>query len=125
MRPTEAEMAILGVLWEQGRSTVRQIHALLEPERGAGYTTVLKFLQIMLDKGLVYRDEGSRSHVYEAAVGRDEIQCALVEDLTDRAFGGSTASLVMRALSGERARPEELKQIRAWLDARASGSEEE
>lgn len=118
-------MAILGVLWEQGPSTVRQIHAVLEPERGTGYTTVLKFLQIMLEKGLVGRDERSRSHVYEAAVGRDAIQCALVEDLTDRAFGGSTASLVMQALSGERARPEELEQIRAWLDARASGSDEE
>ena len=113
-------MTILGVLWEQGPRTVRQIHEVLEPERGTGYTTVLKLLQIMLDKGLVARDERSRSHVYEAAVGRDEIQRALLEDLTDRAFGGSTASLVMRALSGERTRPEELEQIRAWLDAQAA-----
>jgi BlaI family transcriptional regulator, penicillinase repressor len=120
MRPTEAEMAILGVLWERGPSTVRQVHAILEPERGTGYTTVLKLLQIMFDKGLVRRDERSRSHVYEAAVERDEIQRALVDDLTNRAFGGSTASLVMQALSGERASPEEIDQIRAWLDARGS-----
>jgi BlaI family transcriptional regulator, penicillinase repressor len=120
MRPTEAEMAILGVLWERGPSTVRQVHAVLEPERGTGYTTVLKLLQIMFDKHLVRRDERSRSHVYEAAVERDEIQRALVDDLTNRAFGGSTASLVMQALSGERASPEEIDQIRAWLDARGS-----
>ena len=113
-------MAILGVLWERGASTVRQVHAILEPERGTGYTTVLKLLQIMFDKGLVRRDERSRSHVYEAAVERDAIQRALVEDLTNRAFGGSTASLVMQALSGERASPEEIERIRAWLDARAS-----
>lgn len=117
-------MAILGVLWERGPSTVRQVHALLEPERGTGYTTVLKLLQIMFDKGLVQRDERQRSHVYEAAVGRHEIQHALVDDLTARAFGGSTTSLVMRALSGDRASPEEIAEIRAWLDAQASGGDE-
>jgi BlaI family transcriptional regulator, penicillinase repressor len=124
MRPTEAEMAILGVLWERGPSTVRQVHAVLEPERGTGYTTVLKLLQIMFDKGIVSRDERRRSHVYEAAVERDEIQRTLVEELADRAFGGSTASLVMQALSGERTSREEIDRVRAWLDAHASEGDE-
>lgn len=117
-------MAILGVLWERGPSTVRQVHAVLEPERGTGYTTVLKLLQIMLDKGLVARDDERRSHVYEAAVDRDAIQRILVDELTDRAFGGSTASLVVQALSGERTRPEEIEQIRAWLDAHDTKGDE-
>ena len=119
--PTEAEMAILGVLWERGPSTVRQVHEQLEPERGTGYTTVLKLLQIMLDKGLVDRDDRRRSHVYEAAVDRDDIQRRLVDDLAERAFGGSIASLVMRALSPERTSADEIAQIRAWLDARDDG----
>jgi len=115
-RPTEAEMAILGVLWAHGPSTVRAVHAVLEPERGIGYTTVLKLLQIMLDKGLVDRDASQRSHIYEAAVDRSTIQDALVSDLADKAFGGSTASLVMRALSPRRASADEIAEVRAWLD---------
>lgn len=114
-------MAILGVLWERGASTVRQVHGVLEPERGTGYTTVLKLLQIMFSKGLVRRDDSARSHVYEAAVDRDEVQRRLVRDLEQRAFGGSTAALVMRALSSEDTSAEELDAIRAWLDARANG----
>lgn len=116
-RPTEAEMAILGVLWAEGPSTVRQVHAQLEPERGIGYTTVLKLMQIMLDKGLCTRDASSRSHVYAAAVEREAVQAALVDDLTARAFDGSTASLVMHALSPSRASVEEIEAVRAWLDA--------
>ena len=115
-RPTEAEMAILGVLWAHGPSTVRAVHAVLEPERGIGYTTVLKLLQIMLDKGLVDRDASQRSHIYEAAVDRSTIQDALVSDLAEKAFGGSTASLVMRALSPRRASADEIAEVRAWLD---------
>jgi len=109
-------MAILGVLWAHGPSTVRAVHAVLEPERGIGYTTVLKLLQIMLDKGLVDRDASQRSHIYEAAVDRSTIQDALVSDLADKAFGGSTASLVMRALSPRRASADEIAEVRAWLD---------
>ncbi|MEM6291287.1 MAG: BlaI/MecI/CopY family transcriptional regulator [Myxococcota bacterium] len=115
-RPTEAEMAILGVLWSHGASTVRAVHAVLEPERGIGYTTVLKLLQIMLDKGLVERDASKRSHVYAASVERAAIQHALVDDLADKAFGGSTASLVMRALSSEHASPTDIAEVRAFLD---------
>ena len=120
-RPTEAEMAILGVLWSHGPSTVRAVHAVLEPERSIGYTTVLKLLQIMLDKGLVCRDDAARSHVYEASVSRDAIQTALVSALADRAFDGSTSALVMHALSAERASAEEIAKVRAWLDALEGG----
>ena len=109
-------MGILGVLWERGSATVRQVHDVLQPDRGTGYTTVLKLMQIMAAKGLARRDESQRSHVYEAAVGRDAIQQALLDDLTDRAFGGSTSNLVMRALSRRAADPSELAQIRALLD---------
>ena len=109
-------MAILGVLWAQGPSTVRAVHGVLEPERGIGYTTVLKLLQIMLDKGLVSRDTSSRSHVYDAAIARASIQDALVSDLRDKAFGGSAASLVMHALSPQRASAEDIARVRAWLD---------
>lgn len=111
-------MGILGVLWERGPSTVRQVHSVLEPERGTGYTTVLKLLQIMLDKGLVARDDQRRSHVYEAVVSRDDIQQRLVDDLTAKAFGGSVTSLVMRALSPDRVSDEELEEIRTWLAQR-------
>jgi predicted transcriptional regulator len=109
-------MAILGVLWEFGPSTVRQVHDKLGPERGTGYTTVLKLMQIMFDKDLVGRDESRRSHVYEATVPRDEVQKTLVDDLTDRAFGGSASELVMQALSGEKATADEVARVRAWLD---------
>ncbi len=116
-------MAILGVLWAQGPSTVRSVHGMLEPERNIGYTTILKLLQIMLDKGLVRRNTQQRSHVYEAAVDRRSIQEALVGELTDKAFGGSTASLVMRALSPERASAEEIAKVRAWLDQLENGDD--
>lgn len=116
-------MAILGVLWERGPRTVRQVHDVLQPERGTGYTTVLKLLQIMHDKGLVRRDERQRTHVYRAALAREAVQAALVDDLATRAFGGSTTSLVMQALSGDRASPEALAELRAWLDAKIAEGE--
>ena len=115
-RPTEAELAILGVLWDRGPSTVREVFEILEPLRGTGYTTVLKLMQIMADKGLVDRDDSVRSHIYEAAVSRRRVQAQLLRDLTDRAFGGSTASLVMSALSSRPADAEELAQIRVMLE---------
>lgn len=113
-RPTPAELAILTVLWQRGPSTVRQIRdALDEP---TGYTTVLKILQIMTTKKLVGRDTSSRSHVYHALHPREEIQRRLVDTLVDRAFGGSAASLVLRALSTRPASPSELAEIRGLLD---------
>jgi predicted transcriptional regulator len=115
-RPTDAELAILRVLWERGASTVRQVHEILAGTRDTGYTTTLKLMQIMADKGLVTRNETERTHVYSASAGREQTQSQLVQDLVDRAFGGSAAQLVMRALSAEGATDAELKNIRKLID---------
>jgi predicted transcriptional regulator len=115
-RPTHAETAILQVLWERGSSTVREVHEVLGAQRPMGYTTVLKLLQIMHDKGLVRRDESQRSHRYQAVSSRRRTQQQLVGELLDRAFGGSMHSLVMHALSSRKASPEDLAEIRGLLD---------
>lgn len=115
-RPTGAELAILRVLWERGPSTVREVADAVQKERGTGYTTTLKLMQIMTDKGLVTRDESNRSHVYRAALAQSATQRQLVRDLLDRAFGGSAQQLVLHALSAKRAKPEELAEIRKLLD---------
>lgn len=115
-KPTGAETEILTVLWDLGPSTVRAVHEVLERRRPTGYTTVLKQLQIMAGKGIVLRDERERTHVYRAAQPREAVQGELVGDLIDRAFDGSAAELVMRALSTQRASPDELDRIRAMLD---------
>jgi predicted transcriptional regulator len=88
-RPTDSELAILGVLWERGPSTVRDVHEQLNKEGATGYTTVLKLLQIMTEKGLVVRDESERAHVYESRYGEQKTQRQLLTDLAERAFGGS------------------------------------
>ena len=115
-RPTDAELAILGVLWQRGPSTVREVHDALSRTQDTGYTTVLKLLQIMTDKGLVVRDESQRAHVYQPRDPEQRTQGALLGDLIDRAFGGSPAKLVMQALSSNRATAEELSAIRLMLD---------
>jgi predicted transcriptional regulator len=114
-RPTDAELAILRVLWERGPSTVRQVHQSLADARRTGYTTTLKLMQIMAEKGLVTRDESSRTHVYAARVSRDATQRQLVRDLLDRAFGGSAAALVLQALSANPASREELSEIQRLI----------
>ena len=114
-RPTDAELAILRVLWERGASTVRQVHEALAT-RETGYTTTLKLMQIMAEKGLVKRNETERSHVYSASAGEEQTQRQLVQDLVDRAFGGSAAQLVLRALSAEGASDAELTEIRKLID---------
>jgi len=116
-KPTTAETEILTVLWERGPSTVRAVHEVLEAKRETGYTTVLKLLQIMASKGLVLRDERERTHVYRAAQPREAVQGELVGDLIDRAFDGSAAELVVRALSTQRPTKDELDKIRALLDS--------
>ncbi len=116
-RPTDAELSILRVLWSRGPSTVRQVLDALSEERAMGYTTVLKLLQIMTEKQLVDRDESDRTHVYRAQFGEAETQHQLLDDLMERAFGGSAMQLVMRALSGRKASPDELAEIRRLLDA--------
>jgi BlaI family transcriptional regulator, penicillinase repressor len=123
-RPTDAELAILRVLWDRGPSTVRQVHEVLARERQAAYTTALKLLQIMTEKGLVERDERDRTHVYRARAGEEQTQRQLVRDLVDRAFGGSATKLVMQALASRRASPEELRDIRKAIDSARSTKEE-
>ena len=113
-KPTDAELAILRVLWTRGPSTVREVAESLG--RTAAYTTVLKLLQIMTEKRLVVRDESSRTHVYEAAYTEDQTQRHLVSDLMTRAFDGSAAKLVLQALAAGKATPEELDEIRKLLD---------
>ncbi len=117
-RPTDAELAILRVLWRRGACTVRQVHEELQPARPTAYTTALKLLQIMTEKGLVRRDESDRTHVYHARYSEDHTQRQLVRDLLDRAFGGSASKLVMQALHGRRASSEELSEIRKLIDDR-------
>lgn len=114
-QPTAAELEILRALWRLGPSTVRDVHEALR-ERHVGYTTVLKLLQIMTEKGLVKRDESQRAHVYEARVPQEQTETQLVRDLVDRAFGGSPGRLVMQALSSRKATPEERDRIRQLLD---------
>ena len=114
-RPTDAEIAILRVLWTRGPSTVRQVHDALAGTRDTGYTTTLKLMQIMADKGLVKRNETARTHVYSAVAGEAQTQQQLVKDLVNRVFGGSAAALVLRALSDETS-DAELKEIRKLID---------
>ena len=114
-KPTEAELAILGVLWQRGPSTVRQVHDALNAVKKTGYTTVLKFLQIMTEKGLVTRDEAPYAHVYQARLPQEQAQRTLVTDLLDRAFEGSMSGLVLQALLARKASPEELSEIRKIL----------
>jgi predicted transcriptional regulator len=115
-RPTQSELEILSVLWDAGPSTVREVLQTLEARRPTGYTTVLKLLQIMTEKGLVRRDERERAHRYAPRLPRERTEQQIVGDLLDRAFGGSSYRLVMRALSSRKATPEELDRIRALLD---------
>lgn len=115
--PTNAELEILRLLWRDGPLTVRDVHETIKRRRDVRYTTVLKTLQVMTEKGLVTRDDSERSHVYAAAVPESTVKKRLVADLVDRAFDGSAAGLVMQALSARRASPEEIKQIRKLLDS--------
>jgi BlaI family transcriptional regulator, penicillinase repressor len=117
-RPTDAELAILRVLWDRGASTVRQVHETLLRERPTAYTTALKMLQIMTEKGLVRRDESDRTHIYQARLSEEQTQRQLVRDLLDRAFKGSSSKLVMQALAARRASAEELTEIRRLIESR-------
>jgi predicted transcriptional regulator len=120
-RPTEAELEILRALWERGPSTVRQVHEAIAAARDTGYTTTLKLMQIMADKGLVTRDESARTHIYAPRVSQESTQRQLVTDLVTRAFGGSAAELVLRALSSHTASDEELAEIRKLIDEEREG----
>jgi len=115
-KPTDAELDILQVLWEGGPGTVREIHERLDEDPPRGYTTVLKLLQIMSDKGLVRRNESNRAHVYRAAMAPGKVRGNLVKHLLARAFDNSTAQLVMQALTPRPATKDELAEIRRMLD---------
>jgi BlaI family penicillinase repressor len=121
-KPTDAELAILRVLWERGPRTVREVWEELNPEQGTGYTTVLKIMQIMFDKGLLARDETARSHVYRAARSQEQTQREVVGHLLERVFSGSAPKLVMQALAAKRATRAELAEIRKLLDAMEGGA---
>ena len=114
--PTTSELEILRVIWRRGPSTVREVYRTLAVDREVGYSTVLKFMQIMTEKGSLLRDESVRPQVYRAARPRSDTQRFLVRDLIARVFGGSSASLVMQALADQKATPDERRQIRKLLD---------
>jgi len=116
MRPTDSELEILQVLWQQGPCTVRQVNDRLAENKDVGYTTTLKLMQIMHEKNLLTRLEESRSHVYEAAVGEEQTQATLLERFVGTAFRGSTTQLVLQALGNHKATTEELNQIRQLLN---------
>lgn len=137
-RPTAAELEILNVIWEHGPSTVRFVNDQLNREKspmgqgpkgtpphrgwqGVGYTTTLKIMQIMAEKGLLKRDESQRSHLYGAAAPQARVQKQLLDRLLEQAFGGSALKLVMQALGGHKATPEEISRIRELLDTMEGG----
>ena len=115
-KPSAGELEILRVLWRRGPSTVHQVQPELKRGDRVGYTTVLKLLQIMFEKGLVRRDESSRPHVFRAAVAEAQVKRRLVADLLDDVFEGSSMSLVMQALSAKPASADEVRQLRELLD---------
>src|SRR5256885_17106522 len=119
--PTNAELEILRVLWQHGPSTVRDVHASLDHARPVGYTTVLKLLQIMVEKGLVRRDASARSHVYAAVASQGATQRRMVADLVQRGFGGSNLGLVLHALESTPATAPELDLNRRLLDEKKGG----
>lgn len=118
--PTEAELEILNVLWAQGPSTVRDVHNA--SSKDTGYTTVLKQMQVMVEKGLLDRSEKFRSHVYEPRIAKGQTQQRLARNLVQRAFDGSAKNLVLGALSSQKVSPAELKEIRAMLDEYEKGA---
>ena len=114
--PTDSELEILQILWEDGPSTVRHVFQMIGQRRRTGYTTVLKLMQIMAEKNLVVRDESNRSHIYTARYQQEQTQRQLLTDLIGRAFGGSANNLVMQALRAKEISSDEIQQIRSLLD---------
>lgn len=116
IKPTESELEILQILWQRGLATVREVHEELAKSKDVGYTTTLKLMQIMHEKGLVKRDESMRTHVYQPAVNKEKTQKHLLGKMIDSLFGGSSTQLVLQALGEQKASPEELEQIQHLLD---------
>lgn len=120
-RPTEGELEILRIIWIQGPSTVREVNDQLARAKEVGYTTTLKLMQIMSEKGLLTRDTSGKTHVYQAAVSQETTQAQLVSGLMDSAFGGSAMKLVMQALGNKKSSAAELNEIREYLDQLEKG----
>lgn len=116
IKPTESELEILQILWKNGLATVREVHEELAKTKDVGYTTTLKLMQIMHEKGLVKRDESMRTHIYQASVKKETTQKHLLSKMIDSLFGGSSTQLVLQALGENKANPDELAQIQALLD---------
>src|SRR5580700_1356421 len=115
-KPTASELEILRVLWTRGPSTVREVHDSLQEKKAMGYTSVLKFLQIMTAKGIVRRNETQRAHVYEACLPAEQTKRQFAGDMLQRVFEGSASQLMMHALAGRRASREEIEELRRTLD---------
>jgi BlaI family penicillinase repressor len=120
-QPTEVELLILSILWEQGPSTARQIHNRLAEERDTNYSTSVKMLSVMLDKQLVKRDESVRPQIFRPAASQERTQKRMLKDLIQRAYDGSAGSLVLQALASQKASPEELAEIRSLLSEMEGG----
>ena len=118
IKPTESELEILQILWRKGLATVREVHEELSLTKQAGYTTTLKLMQIMNEKGIVKRDDSIRTHIYQAAINKEKTQKHLLSKIIDNLFGGSPTQLVIQALGDEshRASPEELEKIQLLLN---------
>lgn len=116
IKPTGSELEILQILWDKGECTVREVHEILEKNKPVGYTSTLKLMQIMLEKGLVARDATSRTHIYRALINQEKTQQQLVSKMIDNVFNGSAARLVIHALGNHKASVEEIKQIKQYLD---------
>ncbi len=119
--PTEGELAILRVLWQHGPCTVRQVNEALSQDRSTGYTTTLKLMQIMTEKGLLVRDPSQWPHVYRARLAEEQTQNQILDRVLDRAFGGSAAKLMMRLLAAKKVSPKELAKIKTMLDETERG----
>jgi BlaI family transcriptional regulator, penicillinase repressor len=117
MLPTESELEVLQILWQQGPQTVRFVNDELNKQREVGYTTTLKIMQIMLDKGLLTRDVQDRAHIYSPAISEESTQNVLLKDFVQTAFRGNSTSLVMRALGEGNTSPRELAEIKALIEA--------
>ena len=115
-KPTESELEILQILWEKGDCTVRDVHEILTKNKEAGYTTTLKLMQIMHEKGLVKRDTSSKTHIYSALASQQKTQQHLVSKLIDNAFNGSAARLVMQALGNHNSSKDEIEEIKKYLN---------
>jgi BlaI family transcriptional regulator, penicillinase repressor len=116
LKPTDSEMEILNILWDKGTATVRDIHEVLEKQKPSGYTTTLKLMQIMFEKGMLTREAQGKMHVYRAVIKREKAREQVVRKMIDTMFSGSASQLVMQALGNHTASPKELEEIKAYLD---------